>query len=139
MTDVREHREWSRQEDALGPAAAAETPATSAYRRMYSGIRWAPLPALRADFSSQVLLRAGLASERESTLLERRLMPLLWAALGIGGGVTAGPQLAAVAGQWTLEAAGLPWVQPTAALAAIAAAAVIDRAMRWRRQTHHLA
>lgn len=122
------------QEAATRPAVAGEAPAVAAYRRLYSGIRWAPLPVMDASFSARLLAHPELKIAPEDARLERGLTPLLFATLGISGGLTAGPQLAALAGQLAFDAAGLPWLQTAAAFAAIAFAAAVDRMLSRRRQ-----
>lgn len=128
-------REAQWQQQALGAARDGEPPATAAYRRIYAGIRWAPLPALAPDFASRTLARAGIVEE-DVGAVERRIVPMLFASFGIGGGITAGPQIVGALGQVAFDLAGLPWLQATAAIAAIATAALVDRMLR-RRQAQH--
>ncbi len=116
------------QDQALASANADEPASVTMYRHIYAGVRWAPMPALATDFSARVLARVGIAEEAVSPA-ERRMVPMLFATLGIGGGLTAGPQLLGVLGQFAFDFAGLPWLQAAAVLTAIATAAAIDRTL----------
>jgi len=124
------------QAQALQPAQPGEPAAVQTYRRIYAGIRWAPLPALDPRFAERVAARAGIA-EAQPDRLERRLLPLLFAVLGVSGGVSAGPALLGVVGQVAARSPGLPWLQAASAMAALGTAAALDRllarrGLRWR-------
>jgi hypothetical protein len=129
-------RESQWQQQALSPAVDSESPATAAYRRLYAGVRWAPLPALTPDFAARTLARIGIIEE-DVGAAERRVVPMLFATLGVGGGITAGPQLLGALGQVAFDFAGLPWLQAAAAVTAIAVAATIDRMFSRRRVPAH--
>jgi len=126
MTTNPQDRERAAQQQALQQPSSADTAAALTYRRIYAGVRWAPLPALAPDFASRALARVGIVEE-DPGRVERRLVPMLFATFGIGGGFTAGPQLLGAFGQVAFDFAGLPWLQAAAALTAIAAAAAVDR------------
>lgn len=124
-TDPRDREEhW--QQQALRAARDGEAPAAAGYRRIYAGLRWAPLPALAPDFASRTLSRIGIVEE-DVGAVERGIVPLLFATFGIGGGLTVGPQLLGALGQFAFDFAGLPWLQAAAAVTAIATAAAVDR------------
>jgi hypothetical protein len=129
-------RESQWQQQALGAAMDGESSATAVYRRIYAGVRWAPLPALAPDFASRTLARIGVIEE-DVGAVERRIVPMLFATLGVGGGITAGPQLLGALGQVAFDFAGLPWLQAAAAVTAIAVAATIDRMFSRRRVPAH--
>ncbi len=134
MNTDREHLEARWQADALRPPRPDEPEAVAAYRRLYAGIRWAPMPALDPGFTARALSRAGVVDVGEDLAVERRALPWFFAAFGIGGGLTAGPQLLGALGQVAFDAAGLPWLQAVAALSAIGVAAAIDRVLVRRRE-----
>ncbi len=133
MNNEREQLETRWQDAALRPAQAGESPAVATYRRLYAGVRWAPMPALDPGFAARALARAGVGDAAEDLTVERRALPWFFAAFGIGGGLTAGPQLLGALGQFAFDAAGLPWLQAAAALSAIATAAAVDRLLGRRR------
>lgn len=133
MNADREHLEERWQADALRPPRPDEPEAVAAYRRLYAGIRWAPMPALDPGFTARALARAGIVDVGEDLTVERRALPWFFAAFGIGGGLTAGPQLLGALGQVAFDAAGLPWLQAAAAVSAIAVAAAVDRVLGRRR------
>ncbi|MGQ0801215.1 MAG: hypothetical protein ACT4NL_14045 [Pseudomarimonas sp.] len=130
-------REARLQGLALLPASSDEPASVETYRQIYAGIRWAPMPALASDFTARVLARVGIVEE-ELSPVERRLVPMLFTTFGIGGGLTAGPQVLGALGQVAFDFTGLPWLQAAAALTAIATAAVIDRTLGRRKRAKSL-
>ena len=133
MNTPLQDREARLQGLALLAANNDEPASVSTYRQIYAGIRWAPMPALAHDFTARVLARVGIAEENLSPI-ERRLVPMLFTTFGIGGGLTAGPQVLGALGQFAFDFAGLPWLQAAAALTAIATAALIDRTLGRRQR-----
>ncbi len=133
MNTPLQDRESRLQGLALLAASSDEPASVVTYRQIYAGIRWAPMPALSTDFTTRVLARVGIAEE-DLGPVERRLVPMLFTTFGIGGGLTAGPQVLGALGQFAFDFTGLPWLQAAAALTAIATAAVIDRALGRRRR-----
>ncbi len=127
------HIESQWQDRALSAAQAGEPAAVTAYRRLYAGVRWAPMPVQDTAFAARVLSRCGIV-EQESGEVERKLVPTLFAAFGISGGIAAGPQLIGALTQLALDLTNLPWLQFGAAMSAIAAAAAVDRLLGLRRR-----
>ena len=130
-------REAQRQEQALAAERADDSAATKAYRRLYAGVRWAPLPAISPTFTSSVLARCGVAEEAQ-TSVERKLVPTLFAAFGVSGTIAAGPQLAGAMAQLAMDLSGLPWLQFGAAISALGAATAVDRLLSKRRRTQRI-
>ena len=137
MTTTPEHsaetREIERQTQALAPPHAGESEAIATYRKIYAGVRWAPMPVIDPGFAARVMQRCGIV-ENEQAAIERKLVPTLFTAFGISGSVAAGPQLLGALTQLAMDLSNLPWLQFGAAISAIAAAAAVDRLLGQRRR-----